>query len=269
MRRFSPLLSLVVEHDFYAPGRPDGLRFVPDPTTAALLRGPDLVWRAARGELLVAGVDDAWQGDAPSLGLRFLVWSETPGFLAAAEAFVAPGDQMLRFSTERAVDEGGAIWRLHPAPAVTRAERRRTPADAVPPAHLPARRPLFDVVFELAPATVGRRYRIRFEARKVFWTYYVQGVAPATSLAVVDADGEETFAALGAPAADRAVRGLVFRSKRRLALAERSTRRFQLREQLEIGTRVLIRQLPSAGLQLAPIPERRDGALQSEIYVNP
>jgi hypothetical protein len=51
-------------------------------------------------------------------------------------------------------------------------------------------------------------------------------------------------------------------------VAERPSRRFQLRETVAAGERVLLRHLPAAGLAYRRVPGRKDAAQQAEIYVN-
>ncbi|MFW5834196.1 MAG: hypothetical protein ACOCYE_08870 [Pseudomonadota bacterium] len=267
MRRFTTLSSVAIEHGFYADGRPTGLRFVPDPATARRLAAPDLVLRTEPAGLLVAGEVDAWAADGPVV-LRFLVHDADGSFARAAEPFLGAGDGLLRLASQRAVDAGEGRFRLHKAPFVRRADLRKPDAEARPSPLLPGRRPLFELVLEVAPETVGRTYVARFQPRRVFWTYYVQGGDPEAALRVVDADGAEDFVDLGPLGERTRLRGRGFRSRRALAVAERPGRRFQLREAVATGERVLIRNLPVAGLAYRRVPGRKDAALEAEIYVN-
>ncbi len=267
MRRFATLLSVAVEHGYFAGGQARGLDFVADAATAAKLAGRALVARHEGATLLVAGTDEVWDADAALL-LRFLAWANAPTFALASEPFLLASDGLLRFSSHRAVEEDDGTWRLHKDVNASRSELRVPDADARAPLLLPARRPLFEVALEATPATAGRRYRIRFAPRKAFWTYYVQGLEATAPFQVVDVDGGETFVRLDAPPPTTAARGLCFRSARPLTVAERAGRRFQLRQRLAAGERTVVRHLPAAGLPLTRVPGRGDAAMQSEIYVN-
>ncbi|MCA8927698.1 MAG: hypothetical protein KDC18_06470 [Alphaproteobacteria bacterium] len=274
--RFRPLVTLTLEHAFYAEGVATGVRFVPDAATARRLAARWYAWRGQGGRLTIA-VDAADLPPADAAPFRFLVWPTDPDLPAASEAFLSDGPQMAVLSTDAGVREDDGRWRLHAGDCVNAADLADPEADAGPHPAVPGRRPLLEV--RLAPPEGDTsppegdtppplETVVRLASRKVFWTYLVQGAADRGPLSVVDAAGELRFEAVDETPLPGRAPAQTFRSADPLALAERPPYRFQLREQGSVAERVLIRRLPGAGNRFRPIPGQPDGAMQAEIFVH-
>lgn len=267
--RFRPLLSLSVEHGYFADGRAHGLSLRPDGATAKRLGARWFAWRADEGQLAIAAdADDPPPGDDLQQAFRFLAWPIRTTLAAASEPFLFAGKQVLRLSTDAKVQEADGRWRLHTGETASADDLADPAPDAEAHPAVPARRPLFDVSLTPPAADAPLACVIRLASRKVFWTYLVQGASDRGALSVVDAGGTHTFEALGEAPLPGARTAQAFRSAQPLALAERPPYRFQLREQGSLAERVLIRRLPGAGQRLRPVPGRDGTALQAEIFVH-
>ena len=270
MMRFAPLVSVTVEHDYFADGTAHGLELRPDAGTAKRLAARRYAWRADRSHLTIA-TDSANPppDDEADTPFRFLARVTDPLLTEASEPFLSNSPKILRLSMADRVQEPDGRWRLH-AGDYAAAKGLEDPApDTTPHPAVPERRALFELALT-APPEADRPMNcvIRLASRQVFWTYLVQGTAARGALSIVDADGAHNFDALGEAQISGNHTAQVFRSTAPLALAERPPYRFQLREQGSVAERVLIRRLPSAGSRFRPIPGRTGPAMQAEIFVN-
>lgn len=265
VKPYRTLMSVVVEHDYFGTGRARGLRFTADDATVSRLKTPRWAVRIGDAELVVA-VDADWQSRGDAEPLRFLAWADDPSWFRVCEPFVFAEDRLLRFATKRGFRERDGRRRLHKAQKVGRGDLRVPPADARPHPLVTAKRPVFELIVD--PHMDAAACVVRFGARRTYWTYYLTGVDSLGPLRLVDADAELAFEPLGETPLANAQSAKTFRSTQPVALRERSDRRLQVRERRGAAERVIVRRLPGPSLQLAPIPGRRDGSLQSEVYVN-
>ena len=270
MMQFAPLVSVTVEHAYFANGLAHGLKLRPDAITAKRLRAPWYAWRTDGCHLTIASDNTnpppADEADAP---FRFLAWVTDPLLPAASEPFLSEGPQILHLSMADKVLEPDGRWRLHPGVHAGAAGLGDAAADATPHPAVPERRPLFELTIT-APAEKDRPMRcvIRLASRQVFWTYMVQGAMARGALSIVDTDGAHDFDALGEAPLPGNRTARIFRSTAPLALAERPPFRFQLREKSSVAERVLLRRLPGAGPNFRPVPGQDGQAMQAEIFVN-
>jgi|GEM_PF-4688218 len=268
--RFRPLLSVTLEHGYFADGVAQGVAFRPDTATAKRLAGPWYAWQGRNGRLAVAAdAANPPPADEAGLALRFLLWPADAALVPASEAFLTAGPQMARLSTEAKVQEADGRWRLHSGETVTADDMAEPAADAHAHPAVPERRPLADLSLTLPdPADAPLDCVVRFASRKVFWTYLVLGGDRLGPLSVVDAAGDQAFERLEPVALPGQRTALPFRSANPLALAERTPYRFQLREQNSVADRVLVRRLPAASNRFRPISGPDGPGMQAEIFVN-
>lgn len=267
MSHYQPLLSLDVEHAYYG-DQPPPLTLQADAETARRLSAPRFVIRISAGRLQVAADLSEPLTAAEAEPLRFLAWPSDPAILAASEAFLTASDKLLRLSSDKRTKESDGRWRLHPETAADRNALRVPGGEAKPHPAIAERKPLFEVLLAPNAEDAPARYVIRFAARKVYWTYYVQSAKELGPLSITDTKGEATFKALGETALASGHKAMAFRSSAPIALAARSPMQLQLKEEGEPSERVLVRRLPVAGDTIRPIPGRRDNAMQAEIYVS-
>jgi hypothetical protein len=265
MAAYLPLFSVEVEHGFFADAACRDLTLTPSPASARLLGNTGCLMRPLRNGVAVAfdtAAADALRLQAADaqepMCLSFAARIGDAGFAHYTEATAAAGAAMpslLLFDSDRAVAEDDGRWRLHEAPQAGPADR--VPVDA-PGLHEPLTRwrrhqpPPFVLQVRVRPGDLqapppdGRRYVLRFQARRTVWKYYLVGEWAQDEMTVVDLGSETAFEA---PRPDRLADGraaFVTRSQGRISLQERPAQRFQLRGRSGGTERVLVKRLPAA-----------------------
>ena len=259
MARYTPLLTIVVTHDFYA-GMPMYLRFEPSATCAAMMQRESLMLRATPH-----GAE---------------VWREQPNDGSAAPALaellqlsfaVFTGDPQLQF---------GTAWPVAlPLRYVSSADAQLLQPETLAGSGA-ARQPLFSVEIDYRPTPHGqpaRNYLIALASRKLHWKYFFSGSLAAKKLSIVDLDGGDggaggagnagiRFAASAWPATEN---GTAYTSEAPLPMQRLPQQRLQLREDGGAG-KVLIKRLPNANIEKLGKERGRDGMsmIVAEIYIH-
>lgn len=278
MGPYLPLLRIDAEHAYFADGQCRGLRFVPTDATQALLQAAGCVVRENGTALVAFGHRQAFSGlQAPGDAPPALVWqlrAGDEGFAAYTEGFARLPGELLHFDAADAVfDAQHDRWCLHAGDTASAADVRPltwplvaqaldAAARRVPPCAL-VRVPLGTL------SQVPLRLRLRFAARATVWKYCLFGSWSEPQLQVVDLAREAEFTEPAVEQLDGGLPMLAIRSRERIAVRQRSERRFQLRSRHGGGDKVLIKRLPVAGArQLGR--EEIDGVstLVSEIHVH-
>jgi len=266
--RYLPLLTVDVEHAYFPDGLCRGLRFVPVGDGVQRFEAAGgLVRETARG---VAVYGDGEARDAlrllvadasEPLSLAWSVHADDPAFINYTEGLVRQGEGVLAFDGAQAVEEGEGVWRLQAEARDAEPGLGRLPPFAR--IHLGLDASAFSETPRL------RRYRLPLQARATVWKYCLFGDWGSDAMQIVDLANETEF---DAPAPEQLVIGrtaLAIRSRGRIALQERSERRFQLRGRSAGTDKVLVKRLPVAGASLfcreiiAGVP-----TLVSEIFVH-
>jgi hypothetical protein len=114
-----------------------------------------------------------------------------------------------------------------------------------------------------------RSYRIRFDARRTIWKYYLLGHTRKDIPRITDPTGETVFEFVGKVALPGARTALAYRSLTPIPLRERNELRFQLRDPADASGKVFIRRLPVAAADRFG-KDVIDGkeTIVSEIFVN-
>jgi hypothetical protein len=258
---YSLLLELSAEHAYFPAGTHGNFRFVPSARCAALLDRFGILTRpSARGLALVgqeaarAALQDGHEHPAE---LEFGVVSSDPRFsLFTGLDAPAPG-ACLFFHSARAQAEGAGRWRMHPdelaGPAAWRGTRApdKAAALAAPGA---APKPAFFMVLDLADVAAALAqaaapvWLVRFGARASVWTYHFMSDLDAPDPVIVDLDGQLRFQARGRTALPGNRSALSFSSEQAIAMRKTPEQRLQLRDQGELGQRILIKRLPNASV---------------------
>jgi len=264
---FRQLLSLRLDHAFFAPRACRVLRFEPDAASAAALAATGCVLRSIDTGFELC--HDAAAAAALSLQLRqarpwqlrFLGVSRDPLFASYTEG-LAGCDQPLCFAGWDAVEhEFAAQRRLRVAPegaaAVVRQSRGLPPVCAV--------------TLTLEPDILSRapfEYLLAFAARAPHWKYYFTGDWHSQPLRVVDAAGLVEFTAARVEQLPDGTRARVIFSERAMALHERPQQHLALRTSQGAIDRVLIKRLPLASpTHLARASIANETRWIAEIYV--
>lgn len=258
MQRYRLFAAVDVRHDYFADGSARHLVFQPDADALAFLRRFDMLLRADGRSLTISVPESQLQGiwsertdgDEPRM-LQFEVHS-TDASCAYYTAAV---------STPSQVEDDGAL----PAPL------KAAPATAAAPLAIVAL-PLDTAGskdFAAWTSTLGASYRLRMHSRSTIWKYLLTGDWRGRALSIVDQRGEVAFTA---PAQERLSNGqyaLAVHSTTPIALRERPSQRFQLRDVTDAPERVLISRLPGATPQrLWRETVRGEPTTVSEIFVH-
>ncbi|HET7330958.1 hypothetical protein [Dyella sp.] len=256
--RYRPFATLDVQHDYFADGCARHLSFSPHADTAAFLRRFDMVVRADERSLMIGVCETQLAG----------IWSER---LDEGE------NRSLRFDI-RSSDPTGAYY-TDTVTASQQAQKDGTHAVPLQEVAATPAAPLATIALPLDAsgsgdfatwsAAPGVQYRLHLSSRSTIWKYLLIGDWRGRTLSVVDQRGEVTFTA---PVAERMPDGQsawVTRSTLPIALRERPSQRFQLRDVAESPERVLISRLPGAQPQRL-WREMLDGepTIVSEIFVH-
>lgn len=268
MGSFRPLFSISVEHGYFTDGAWKGLDFVPVPAAVKVIDGANLLVRPTKNGMAV--FYDVSRLDALKLYAKdangalcfsFRVYAKDrtfPNYTAPAmrgedavlyfdnrEGLTDPGTGKIRLSKEDSVS--GADFRDMDslvAEDILCSRDRRVPPDFVVSVVVEAGRrgtPLAD--------SAGWRAQdclVRFNARQSYWKYHLLGSMNRSNPFIVDLDNRVEFEFCGEVMLPGDRPAKVFRSKELIPVLERSTCRFQLREQGPGAGKVLVKRLPVA-----------------------
>lgn len=267
MSAYREWFRIALEHAYFGPGAHGGWRLVPTFETEATLRAMRARVLALPDGLAVMAPLAALV-DAEGVALTFLADAADP-LVGACTLPQAPAGWILCADSRDAVREPDGAWRLHAGP-VLGADALVEAAPFARPAGTAPSRP--QLVVRIAPddaaGAAAPRYVVRLDVAAAHWKYYLLDGLARRALTIVDVDERVAFeraddvALAGRPAA-------VFLSDRPIALRQRPSQRFQLRERAPFGDKVLMKRLPVARAGLGQRSVVGGSAvLVSEIFVN-
>lgn len=266
MGTYRPLFNVSVEHDYFSDGEWKGLDFVPAPAAMKVIEGADVLVRRTN-----SGVGVFYGGDrSDALGLyaeeadgalcfSFKVYSRDRTFANYTALPARKVGAILAFDNRESVrdSESGRV-RLCKGDFVSEKDFRdmdvliadgvlcerdkRVPPDFVVEVVIkPERNPSSGAV-----AWTPHDCCVAFNARRSFWRYFLLGTMNRDAPFIVDLDNRVEFEPCGEVVLPGNRPAKVFRSKELIPVLEKSSYRFQLREQSQAGGRVLIKRLPVA-----------------------
>lgn len=267
MSAYEPLLSLQVEHAFYAGGQCRGLVFQPSHRTMQQLERSGCVWQGSGGGFALHAererVDRFFAAGSEPFALGFVASARDAAFANATEGLAPAAGASFLFAPTLQPGGGASSWDAT-------ADDLEPLAGARWAALLPPRTPPASLAFGLQlvlPDASPRQCRIRFSARSLPWAYYLVGSWPRDGLFLADADGVLEFSALLPQRLPNGREVLGARSTVAIPLAERARQHIQLRRRVNGGERVLVKRLPVAAPGVwGLLPD--GGGLVAEIYVN-
>ncbi|MFB9240684.1 hypothetical protein IV454_25975 [Massilia antarctica] len=276
---YSLLLELCAEHAYFPAGASGNFRFVPTAQCAALLDRFGILARPSAHGLALVGQDSARADLQGAAELEFGVISTDPHFSLFTGLDAPAPDACLFFHSALAQAEGAGRWRLHPeelaGPAAWRRPRVPDKAAALA-AQGAAPRPAFFMVLALADVAgalaqaAAPVWLVRFGARASVWKYHFLSDLDAPNPVIVDLDDKLRFSARGRTPLPGNRSALTFASEQAIAMRKTPEQRLQLRDQGELGQRILIKRLPNASVA-AIGREITEGSavpvLVSEIYI--
>jgi hypothetical protein len=190
-QNFKKFMGISVTHGYYPDGQIDGVRLVPSPSTAELLRQYRLLWKAqpdgrVQGLLFGQTGTNGFLIPLPAdASLVFHLYMPNPAWMRFTDPVQTPGERPLRFvhqaNAPTLVQETGNVSPEAQAIAI---EAKRLGAAAAIVLRGSVGHPL-----------EGRDFRLAFHARTVPWTYFVvlRGYAPADTFGIVDDAGTWLF----------------------------------------------------------------------------
>jgi hypothetical protein len=269
MAHFKPILTLAVEHLFFADGRCPNLVFTTTPATRRVLQQYQLAVKSdANGITVFSDQEFLVQFDDEAV-LRFEVFAQDPYFgfyTLEAQNRKLP----LYYHSRNITGDNTSLVLLDEQPAESQDLRttRAKPGDRTPllMVDIDLSGTEFTAAREADAPAVERT--IKFNTRDIYWKYYFFGELAKLDLEIHDSSSPN---AVAFDQSDEAVakNGKAFISQVPIAMNSAPKQRFQLKDKNNSG-KILIKRLPNAGVNL--ISKSRDlrgqQILVAEIYVN-
>jgi hypothetical protein len=269
MAHFKPILTLAVEHLFFADGRCTNLVFTTTPATRRVLQQYQLAVKSEESGIAIFA-DQAFSVAFDSEAvLRFEVFAQDPYF-----SFYTLETQNktlpLYYSSKNITADNTSLVLQDELPAESQGARpvRAKPGDRTPLliVDIDLSGAEFATVRQAEAAPVARA--IKFNTRDIYWKYYFFGELAKLELEIHDLSSQM---AVAFDPSDEVVakNGKAFISQIPIAMNSAPKQRFQLKDKSNAG-KILIKRLPNAGVNL--ISKSRDlrgqQILVAEIYVN-
>lgn len=269
MAHFKPILTLRVEHLFFADGRCENLVFTTTPLTRRVLQQYQLTIKADVSGISVFSDQEFMVEFDDEAVLRFEVFAQDPYFgfyTLEAQNRKLP----LYYHSKNITADNTSLVLQDEQPAELQDPRlvRAKPGDRT--ALLVIDIDLSDTEFSLArqPDTPAVVRVIKFNTRAIYWKYYFFGELAKLELEIQDLnstnsvtfdEGDEVVAK----------NGKAFISQTPIAMNSAPKQRFQLKDKNNAG-KILIKRLPNAGINLISKSKdlRGQQILVAEIYVN-
>lgn len=269
MAHFKPILTLAVEHLFFADGRCTNLVFTTTPATRRVLQQYQLAVKAEESGIAIFADQECSVAFDSEAVLRFEVFSQGAYF-----SFYTLETQNrklpLCYSSKNITADNTSLVLLDEQAAESQSTRnlRIKPGD---------RTPLLIVDIDLSgtefanarePEVAPVARTIKFNTRDIYWKYYFFGELAKLDLEIHDLSSQ---IAVTFDASDEVVAksGKAFISQVPIAMSNAPKQRFQLKDKNGSG-KILIKRLPNAGVNLISMSRdlRGQQILVAEIYVN-
>lgn len=287
---YQSLFKITVRHVFFSTNSGPCFEFVPTSRTGHIIKNADLLFRAEADRFMVAYDLDAAEalrlfilGDNNNLDFKFNVYARDPYFANYTDVSSDPSGSIPCFNNRLKVTETAAGRHLEMIDHVVAGES--SGLDDISHRASLARKPAFRVTIGVSgqwlDAVPGQdraeqgEYVIRFAARKTYWKYYLLGAFAEKAahgdkqIRIIDQRGDIQFHAAGLQTPFTGTAAAVFYSNEPIALRERPDNRFQLRQQVSGGEKVLVKRLANASaVNLYREVVNGKEAYVSEIYVN-
>ena len=260
---YQPLFTVSVDHMYFSDGLWKGLDFVPNPGTLKIIKNAGIHFKPTKHKSGIAVFYDedksrvlrlyAEDTDG-SLNFCFKVYSQDRTFAN----YTAPSSRManaILFFNNRGADGGAESGKTRLNKEDFVSEKDFEEMGALIAEDILCERdrripPDFVVSIFIKPGKNGdfdaQEFRIKFNAKQLFWKYYLLGNMNRNSPFIVDLDSRVEFEFCGEVTLQGNNPAKVFRSKESIPVLERSNYRFQLREAGQGSGKVLIKRLPVA-----------------------
>ncbi len=269
MAHFKPILTLAVEHLFFADGRCTNLVFTTTPATRRVLQQYQLAVKSEESGISIFADQEFSVAFDSEAVLRFEVFAQDPYF-----GFYTLETQNkklpLHYSSKNITADNTSLVLLDEQAAESQDTRpvRVKPGDRTPLliVDIDLSGAEFAAVRQAETAPVART--IKFNTRDIYWKYYFFGELAKLELEIHDLSSQ-TAVAFDPSDEVVAKNGKAFISQIPIAMNSAPKQRFQLKDKNNSG-KILIKRLPNAGVNLISKSKdlRGQQILVAEIYVN-
>lgn len=286
MGAYRLLVSVAVEHAYFAEKNCKILEFVPAEFCATKLRNAGLLVKSSQSGVAIyfdeEKIDILRLHAEDNLTLAFKVFSKDGNFFRYTSPGAPPDDAILFFSNQQITRDAAGKQMLHPDPSVTASAWMELTADPLP-GILERKdyfvKPVFILQLSITAGAHGlcsdkldaeaRRFYICFATGQTFWKYYILGDLSKRNVYIADLDNAIQFENLGNILLPGNREAIQLQSSKAIPLHEQPGQRLQLKESTGTGDRILIKRLPNARVDQVH-GEVLGGAMEnvSEIYIN-
>jgi hypothetical protein len=286
MGAYRLLVSVAVEHAYFAEKNCKILEFVPAEFCATKLRNAGLLVKSSQSGVAIyfdeEKIDILRLHAEDNLTLAFKVFSKDGNFFRYTSPGAPPDDAILFFSNQQITRDAAGKQMLHPDPSVTASAWMELTADPLP-GILERKdyfvKPVFILQLSITAGAHGlcsdkldaeaRRFYIRFATGQTFWKYYILGDLSKRNVYIADLDNAIQFENLGNILLPGNREAVQLQSSKAIPLHEQPGQRLQLKESTGTGDRILIKRLPNARVDQVH-GEVLGSAMEnvSEIYIN-
>ena len=288
MEHYRPLFTVSLEHQFFADRECRDISFQPTAETLALLGKAPLLMKMTRNGFTVIATCDGealnaqygHDSDKP-LSLVFKAFMGDFQFGNYTDLAGQADNTILSFDNANSHVDRHDKLRLHSGEYVSATDLIdvESPAlDRILDAKDKLIKPIFVVRIDLAKTakpnadkggSTHKYYCIRFNTRKTIWKYHLLGKIWNETSYIADLNNEAQFEFVGESVFSESRTAFTFMSKKTIPLMERSSYRFQLRDKVTNGGKVLIKRLPVASTNQI-FKEKINGkeTVVSEIFIN-
>ncbi|MEN8179266.1 MAG: hypothetical protein ABFS39_11725 [Pseudomonadota bacterium] len=288
MGSYRALFELTVDHSYFANGKCSCLDYIPNDSTARMIKNAGLLIKKTNSGLLVLYdlnklealrlyLDD----DEDGFEFIFKLFAKDPDFKAYTEPFSEAGSEVLYFDSQSSsVSTDGKI-RLHASKQITRKYLSRLDSvdlkdvlsqkeRLLPPVSVIKLRALdFSKLFNEQSESRTLNYYLKFKARHTYWKYYLHSKKADKSIYINDPENRVSFLPADTVELSDGRTVLSYRSKKLIPLNEHYNYRFQLKQPKNGGEQVLFKQLPFPRLgQFGKEVIANRSRVVSEIYIN-
>ena len=284
MAQYKLLLKIIVEHKFFSGSLCQGLDFIPTESSLKIIVNAGLIIKKESGGVSLFYKDDDLDvlhllaDDPEKMNFCFKVYAQDSFFLNYTGLPKMVKHSILYFDNRLIKKRKPKQIELTKKKYVS--EKELVDIDSEFLEDLLSKKdklikPLFvvnicakdkiDYLFDEQKNITSKKFLIRFNTRKVYWKYILPfRKEPDRDLHIFDEQGENEFIREKNEILPEGMTGIVFKSKEKIPLMDRSPYRFQLREKKNLTEKIIKHRLSVPSVRLTT----QGGRDVSEIFIN-
>ena len=283
MAQYKLLIKIIVEHEFFSGSLCQGLDFIPTESSQKIIANAGLIIKKESGGVSLFYKNDdlevlhLFADDPGKMNFCFKVYSQDSFFLNYTDLPKMVKSSILYFDNRLVRKRKPRQIELTKKKYVSEKEFVDINSEfleAVLSKKDKLIRPLFvvnicakdkiDYLFDEQKNITSKEFLIRFNTRKVYWKYILPfQKEPDCDLHIFDEKGKNKFIREKNEILPEGMTGIVFKSKEKIPLIDRSPYRFQLREKKSLTEKIIKQRLSVPSVKL--IQGDKD---ISEIFIN-